>query len=126
MGPSGAGKTTFISLLTGKAKRTSGRVKINGKLEELNQYRKLIGFVPQEDVMIRILTVRDILTHSALCRLPADWLISHKKDKVLRTINFLGLSHVMDSIIGDESNRGISGGQRKRVNIGMEVFFTYS
>ncbi|CAG8500378.1 14161_t:CDS:2, partial [Cetraspora pellucida] len=61
MGPSGAGKTTFVSLLTGKAKRTSGTVKVNGVIEPLEKYRKLIGFVPQEDVMLRELTVRDIL-----------------------------------------------------------------
>lgn len=53
MGPSGTGKTTFVSLLTGKVKRTEGKVFVNGKQEELAKYRKLIGFVPQEDVMLR-------------------------------------------------------------------------
>lgn len=61
MGPSGAGKTTFVSLLTNKVKRSAGTVRINGVEEELSRYRKLIGFVPQEDVMLRELTVRDIL-----------------------------------------------------------------
>ncbi|CAG8559433.1 9983_t:CDS:10 [Cetraspora pellucida] len=121
MGPSGAGKTTFVSLLTGKAKRTSGTVKVNGVTEPLEKYRKLIGFVPQEDVMLRELTVRDILVHSALMRLPNDMDRVAKKEKVIEVIQFLELSHVMESIIGNEEQRGISGGQRKRVNIGMEL-----
>ncbi|KAJ3040357.1 hypothetical protein HDV00_011013 [Rhizophlyctis rosea] len=121
MGPSGAGKTTFVSLLTNKAKRTSGKIWINGTEEELSKYSKLIGFVPQEDVMLRELTVRDILMHSALMRLPSSWDAKRKKDLVLETISFLGLEHVMDQPIGNEEERGISGGQRKRVNIGMEL-----
>ncbi|CAG8571773.1 7471_t:CDS:10, partial [Funneliformis caledonium] len=121
MGPSGAGKTTFVSLLTGKAKKTSGVIKINGVKENLSKYRKLIGFVPQEDVMLRELTVREILVHSAMMRLPTDMVRAAKKQKVIETIRFLELSHVMDTIIGNEEQRGISGGQRKRVNIGMEL-----
>ncbi|KAI9595510.1 hypothetical protein BDF19DRAFT_422397 [Syncephalis fuscata] len=121
LGPSGAGKTTFVSLLTGKARRTSGYVKVNGIDEPLSKYNKLIGFVPQEDTMLRELTVRDILIHSALMRLPAELPLHAKKKKVLETIEYLELGHVMDSIIGDEATRGISGGQRKRVNIGMEL-----
>ncbi|RGB39200.1 hypothetical protein C1646_690392 [Rhizophagus diaphanus] len=121
MGPSGAGKTTFVSLLTGKAKKTSGIIKVNGVEENLSTYRKLIGFVPQEDVMLRELTVREILVHSAMMRLPTEMNRATKKQRVLETIQFLELSHVMDSIIGDEEQRGISGGQRKRVNIGMEL-----
>ncbi|KAH6572071.1 hypothetical protein BASA60_006843 [Batrachochytrium salamandrivorans] len=121
MGPSGAGKTTFVTLLTGKVARTSGHVTVNGVAEELSKYKKLIGYVPQEDIMMRDLTVRDILMHSARMRLPSDWDYAKIKDKVLDIISFLGMSHVAGSIIGDEETRGISGGQRKRVNIGMEL-----
>ncbi|CAG8752577.1 649_t:CDS:10, partial [Dentiscutata erythropus] len=110
MGPSGVGKTTFVSLLTGKVKRTSGKVKVNGIIEPLEKYRKLIGFVPQEDVMLRELTVRDILVHSALMRLPSHMNRALKKQKVFEVIKFLELKQ-----------RGISGGQRKCVNIGMEL-----
>ena len=121
MGPSGAGKTTFVTLLTGKQPRTSGTVVINGQPDELANYSKLIGYVPQEDIMIRTLTVRDILMHSARTRLPKDWDYHRVKQKVLEIISFLGMAHVAQTIVGDEETRGISGGQRKRVNIGMEL-----
>jgi len=121
MGPSGAGKTTFVNLLTDKVKRTTGDVKINGKSESLKKYKKLIGFVPQEDIMIRELTVKDILMHSAKMRLPSSWDHKKIKEKVLEIIHFLELDHVMNNVIGNEEERGISGGQRKRVNIGMEL-----
>ncbi|CAI2165493.1 7690_t:CDS:10 [Funneliformis geosporum] len=121
MGPSGAGKTTFVSLLTGKVKKTSGTIKVNGVEEPLEKYRKLIGYVPQEDIMLRELSVREILVHSAMMRLPNDMNRAAKKQKVIETISFLELGHIMDSPIGNEEKRGISGGQRKRVNIGMEL-----
>ncbi|KAL7749944.1 hypothetical protein RI367_004820 [Sorochytrium milnesiophthora] len=121
MGPSGSGKSTFVNLLTGKTKRTKGSVSVNGMEGELGMYKKLIGFVPQEDIMIRELTVLDTLMHSARTRLPSSWSTAQVKAKVLETTDFLGLRHVMNNTIGDEVTRGLSGGQRKRVNIGMEL-----
>ena len=72
MGPSGAGKTTFMNTLAGKAyygKRT-GQVFINGKPDEISTYKKDTGFVPQEDIMHRNLTVRENLHFNARLRLP--------------------------------------------------------
>jgi ABC-type multidrug transport system ATPase subunit len=54
-------------------------------------------------------------------RLPKSWSYHRVKQKVNEIISFLGMAHVASSIIGDEQERGISGGQRKRVNIGMEL-----
>jgi ABC-type multidrug transport system ATPase subunit len=61
MGPSGAGKTTFLSILAGKVAKTEGSIKVNGKEQTLSLWKKLIGFVPQEDVMLSDLSVREIL-----------------------------------------------------------------
>eukprot|EP01135_Chromosphaera_perkinsii_P007607 Nk52_evm63s914 gene=Nk52_evmTU63s914 len=121
MGPSGAGKTTIMSLVTGKAKKTQGTIRVNGVEEDLYQYRKLIGFVPQEDVMHRELTVLSNIKFSANTRLPTSMTAEEREQLVLWTIDTLEISHVQHSIIGSEEERGISGGQRKRVNVGLEL-----
>ena len=121
MGPSGAGKSTLFSLLTGKSKRSKGVLKLNGVEDELSHYKKLVGVVPQDDIMLKELSVNDILTHSANMRLPTNLASDAKIKQVIQTIEFLGLGHIINTPIGDEEQRGISGGQRKRVNIGMEI-----
>ncbi|CAL9084738.1 unnamed protein product [Musa textilis] len=123
MGPSGAGKTTFLNALAGKATgcATSGLVLINGKAEPIRSYKKIIGFVPQDDIVHGNLTVEENLWFSARCRLSAGM---SKPDKVLvveRVIESLGLQAVRDSLVGTVEKRGISGGQRKRVNVGLEM-----
>ncbi|KAI1320190.1 hypothetical protein EDD11_001795 [Mortierella claussenii] len=121
MGPSGTGKTTFLSILAGKVAKTDGRIVINGKEQPLSLWKKLIGFVPQEDVMLTELTVREILMHSARMRQSVHMSHNEKRLKVLEVIQFLGIGHIMDNPIGDIETRGVSGGERKRVNIGMEL-----
>ncbi|KAK7392479.1 hypothetical protein VNO78_20918 [Psophocarpus tetragonolobus] len=123
MGPSGAGKTTFLSALAGKARgcTMTGSILINGKSESIHCYQKIIGFVPQDDIVHGNLTVEENLRFSARCRLSADM---PKPDKVLiveRVIESLGLQAIRDSLVGTVEKRGISGGQRKRVNVGMEM-----
>lgn len=70
MGPSGAGKTTFLSALAGKVKgcTMNGMILINGKQESINSYKKIIGFVPQDDIVHGNLTVEENLWFSARCR----------------------------------------------------------
>ncbi|KAK8455541.1 hypothetical protein SEVIR_4G134100v4 [Setaria viridis] len=123
MGPSGAGKTTFLSAIAGKATgcQTTGMILINGKTEPIRAYKKIIGFVPQDDIVHGNLTVQENLWFNARCRLSADM---SKADKVLvveRVIESLGLQPVRDSLVGTVEQRGISGGQRKRVNVGLEM-----
>jgi hypothetical protein len=65
-------------------------------------------------VMLRELSIRQILLHSGSMRLPKSWPERQVKEKVLDTIVALDLGHVIDSVIGNEEQRGISGGQRKR------------
>ncbi|PKA53280.1 Putative white-brown complex like protein 30 [Apostasia shenzhenica] len=123
MGPSGAGKTTFLTALTGKTTgcEVTGMVLINGKQEPIRCYKKIIGFVPQDDIVHGNLTVEENLWFSARCRLSADL---SKADKVLvveRVIESLGLQAIRESLVGTVEQRGISGGQRKRVNVGLEM-----
>ncbi|XP_050250078.1 ABC transporter G family member 28-like isoform X4 [Quercus robur] len=123
MGPSGAGKTTFLSAVAGKAIgcRMTGLIHINGSNDSIHSYKKIIGFVPQDDIVHGNLTVEENLWFSAKCRLPT---YLSKPDKVLvveRVIEFLGLQTVRASLVGTVEKRGISGGQRKRVNVGLEM-----
>ncbi|GER28847.1 ABC transporter G family member [Striga asiatica] len=123
MGPSGAGKTTFLSALAGKTVgcTVSGTILINGKGVSIHSYRKIVGFVPQDDIVHGNLTVEENLWFSARCRLSADL---SKADKVLtveRVIDSLGLQGIRGSLVGTVEKRGISGGQRKRVNVGIEL-----
>ncbi|KAM3399187.1 ABC transporter G family member 28 [Capsicum galapagoense] len=123
MGPSGAGKTTFLSALTGKAAgcTVNGVILINGKPEPVQSYKKIIGFVPQDDIVHGNLTVEENLWFSARCRLASDLPKPEKVLVVERVIESLGLQPVRDSLVGTVEKRGISGGQRKRVNVGLEM-----
>jgi ABC-type multidrug transport system ATPase subunit len=124
IGPSGFGKSTLLNALTNRIRdggRVGGRVWINGERRNLQSIQHLVGFVPQEDVMYRDLTVRETLRFNA--RLKADPRMGRNERRafVNEVVDILGLKHVQHSVIGDENTRGISGGQRKRVNIGIEL-----
>jgi ABC-type multidrug transport system ATPase subunit len=118
MGPSGAGKTTFLNALSGRATygKITGQVFINGKEDKIESVSRLVGFVPQEDTMHRELSVREILRAYAVMRLPSHFSVRQISRVVEDVLEALQLVHVGDSPIGDEAKRGISGGQRKRVN----------
>ncbi|OWM70210.1 hypothetical protein CDL15_Pgr026060 [Punica granatum] len=123
MGPSGAGKTSFLSALAGKAVGCSmtGLILINGKKESIHSYKKIMGFVPQDDIVHGNLTVEENLWFSAKCRLAAKMSKAEKVLVIERVIESLGLQSVRDSLVGTIEKRGISGGQRKRVNVGLEM-----
>ena len=110
-----------MNCLMGKIARTGGELLINGTPEEMHTFKKTIGYVPQEDIMLRELSVIENIRHSAQVRLPSSW-SSERKDAFAKcVVDALDLSHVANTCIGDETTRGVSGGQRKRVNIGIEV-----
>ncbi|KAJ3232663.1 hypothetical protein HDU81_002813 [Chytriomyces hyalinus] len=121
MGPSGSGKTTLMNVLMGKLTKTSGDLEINGQHVDMKKLKKLVGYVPQDDVMLSDLTVRENILHSARVRLPNSWKKARIEEHVDHTLQALHLSNVLNTCIGDENSRGISGGQRKRVNIGIEL-----
>ncbi|KAF1952088.1 hypothetical protein CC80DRAFT_423394 [Byssothecium circinans] len=121
MGGSGAGKSTFFNVLMGKTRNTGGEIKINGRSKDMTKYKKLIGYVPQDDIVIPELTVRENILHSARVRLPMTWRDNDIQAYVDSLISCIGLSHVQHSLVGDATRPVISGGQRKRVSIGMEL-----
>lgn len=98
-----------------------GKIFINGKEGSLTNFKQLVGFVTQEDIMVRTMTVEETLTFAARTRLDWKQAYSNVNTVVENVIRVLGLEDIRNSIIGDENVRGISGGQRKRVNIGIEM-----
>lgn len=122
MGDSGSGKTTLISLLTGMLKPENGSVKING-VDIYNHPEKvkgLIGYVAQDDLLIEDLTVYQNLYYNAkLCFAHISKPnLSRKVDLLLKS---LGLYEIRNMKVGNPLNKKISGGQRKRLNIALEL-----
>jgi ABC-type multidrug transport system ATPase subunit len=105
----------------GKTSHTGGITKVNGVPGNISRYRKIIGYVPQDDIVLPELTVRENILHSARIRLPRTWTDSEIQHHVDILISCLQLSHVCDSLVGSTAAPVISGGQRKRVSIGMEL-----
>lgn len=123
MGPSGAGKTTFMNVLCGKAGygKTTGQIMINGKQCNLSEFKPVIGYVPQDDIVHEMLTVREQIHFSAQLRNPTGTDSRTLCDIVDDVLAVLQMEHIQRSIVGGVETRGISGGQRKRVNIGLEL-----
>lgn len=123
MGPSGAGKTTLLLTLNGYLPPTSGQVRING--EDLyaiyDALRGVIGYVPQDDIVHPELTVFEAVKYSARFRLPRDYSEEEIDARVEQTLRDLGLEGVKNLQIGKPEKKVLSGGQRKRVNIALEL-----
>ncbi|MCC7538671.1 MAG: ATP-binding cassette domain-containing protein [Deltaproteobacteria bacterium] len=123
MGPSGAGKTTLLTVLNGYVRPTSGEVRINGQnlYAVYDALRGNIGYVPQDDIVHPELTVWEAIEYSARFRLPPDFSDAEIKRRVEQTIKDLGLEGVKNLQIGKPERKVLSGGQRKRVNIALEL-----
>ena len=122
MGGSGTGKSTFLNILNGNYKPSSGSVTINGidihKQKELIE--GVIGFISQDDLLIEELTVyQNLFFNAKLCFNNLSERQIQKK--VLEVLSSLGLSEAKDLIVGNPLEQTISGGQRKRLNIALEL-----
>ncbi|XP_052354147.1 broad substrate specificity ATP-binding cassette transporter ABCG2-like [Oncorhynchus keta] len=122
MGATGSGKSSFLDVLAARKDPAglAGEVLIDGAPQPPN-FKCLSGYVVQDDVVMGTLTVRENFRFSAALRLPSSVSQKEKEDKVNRLITELGLTKVADSRVGTQLIRGISGGERKRTNIGMEL-----
>ena len=103
MGASGAGKSTFLDILARKRKRgdVSGTTLVNGREVDDAEFKKVVGYVDQEDTLMSTLTVYETILYSALLRLPREMSIEAKKFRTLETMNELGILGIKDMRIGD-------------------------
>ena len=131
MGSSGAGKTTLLSLLAGDAGNMGaggngksfidGKITLNGRSTDLKQVSKLSGFVYQDDVILPTMTVKEAIMMSARLRLPKKTTEIEIQERCDEMIRILSLQKCENTLIGSALSKGISGGERKRVALAMEL-----
>lgn len=122
MGASGAGKTTLLNVLAGLEKPTKGEILINGYNihSRPDKIKGVVGYVAQDDLLIEELTVYENLYYNAkLCF--ANFSETEINDRVLEVLGNLGLETRKDLKVGSVLDKKISGGQRKRLNIALEL-----
>ncbi|KAF9036796.1 hypothetical protein BJ165DRAFT_1506079 [Panaeolus papilionaceus] len=125
LGPSGAGKTTLVEILAGKGKTGTIHGGVSFPSDDMNSTKPpRIGFVAQQDVLPATLTVYETLLFAARLRLPESITDQEKQQRVEVLLSKLGIASIRNSRIGDATGskaRGISGGEMRRVSIGMEL-----
>ncbi|CAH2058739.1 unnamed protein product [Thlaspi arvense] len=123
LGASGSGKSTLIDALANRIDKGSlkGTVKLNGEALQSRMLKVISAYVMQDDLLFPMLTVEETLMFAADFRLPRSLPKSKKKLRVQALIDQLGIRNAATTIIGDEAHRGISGGERRRVSIGIDI-----
>ncbi|MDP9254625.1 MAG: ATP-binding cassette domain-containing protein, partial [Verrucomicrobiota bacterium] len=122
MGASGCGKSTLLKVLGGQLEPTSGQVLLNGQplYSNLDQLKRYISYIPQEDAFDEHLTIGENLQFAAAIRSPH----LSRRDRTRRLegkLIELGLSERRDSVVGSPVKKTLSGGERKRLNIGLDM-----
>ena len=118
VGGSGAGKSTFMKCISGVDRPTSGRVLINGEnlYDNYDELKYNIGYVPQEDIVYSNLTLHDTLQYAAKLRMPDNTTIKERNIRIKEVLDIVQLTELENSYI-----RQLSGGQRKRASIAVEL-----
>lgn len=123
MGASGAGKTSLLNVIAGDygAGSVRGNVLVNGQQLSTSKMKAISGFVFQDDLILETMTVREAITMSAQLRLPNSMSLEEKTFRVNDIISLLQLGKAADTIVGNSTVKGISGGERKRTSMAMEM-----
>src|SRR6516162_4044097 len=122
MGASGCGKSTLLRVLAGQLQPTSGKVYLNGRslYPNLDELKKYVSYIPQEDAFDEHLTIGENLQFAAAIRSPH----LSRRDRMRRLeakLIELGLGERRDAVVGAAAKKTLSGGERKRLNIGLDM-----
>ena len=126
MGPSGSGKTSLLNTLAGRISSSqkmtiSGTMRVGGKAVDPVSNRKNVAYVMQDTSLLPTVTPREALAFSAALRLPTQLSNEARGDLVETMLEELGLTECADVLVGGELITGISGGQRKRTSVGVDL-----
>ncbi|CAJ1936090.1 unnamed protein product [Sphenostylis stenocarpa] len=122
MGPSGCGKSTLLDCLSGRLSskmKHTGKILINGQKQVLAYGTS--GYVTQEDAMLSTLTTRETLYYSAQLQFPDSMSIAEKKEQADITLREMGLQGAINTRVGGWGSKGLSGGQKRRLSICIEI-----
>jgi ABC-type multidrug transport system ATPase subunit len=122
MGTSGAGKTTLLDILAGRliSNNVTGHILTNDTPINYSTFRKQSGYVMQSDALFPLLTVKETLHYAAHLGIQGKT-YAEREAAANSTMMLLRLEHVQDTIIGDNLNRGLSGGEKRRVSIAVDI-----
>ncbi len=124
MGPSGSGKTTMLSQLamrSGKDVTQTGTIMFGGRVLSAHVSKHMCGYVMQDDILFEALTVEEVLMYGARLKMhPAARRSDHER-RVTKLLDLMGLSERRNVIVGSPTVKGISGGQRKRLCVALEL-----
>ena len=123
LGPSGAGKTTLLLTVLGITRPTHGGVLLNGRplFSQYEAFRTNVGYVPQDDIVHSELTVREALYYACKLRLPSGTSKKAMDHSIAETLKQVGLWEQRNLQIGSPQEKVLSGGQRRRVNLAVEL-----
>ena len=122
MGPSGAGKSTLLNVLAGRAPygQAEGKISLNGKATDPAAYRSRLAYVMQQDALFAMQTPNEVLYFTASLRYP-EKSAEERRALVASSIESLGLERCQDTLIGSDLSPGLSGGQKKRTAVAVEL-----
>lgn len=131
IGGSGTGKSTLLSILSARTLnygsmtklKNSGDMLFDGmKKEVISEINQICAFVRQDDAsLLPALTARETLYFQAQLRLPRSWTKDEKKGRAEEVLGMLGLRHCADTVVGNETLKGLSGGEKRRLSIGVQI-----
>lgn len=124
MGPSGSGKTTFLNQLSMRAtgmEVESGSLTVQGKRYDAGDIKRISGYVMQDDILFAKLTVFETLQYAARLKMHPNATPADRTRRINKMLKIMGLTKCRDVVVGSPFVTGISGGQRKRLAVSVEL-----